>query len=66
MRSDREKVQDILEAVSKIEKYAMKGRKAFDLVGGTSLISFKSVLDRDLCVPVCSAECLNTGKHSKP
>ncbi len=30
MRDDRERIQDILDAISHIEKYASKGRKAFD------------------------------------
>ena len=30
MREDRERLQDILEAIEKIEKYANKGRLAFD------------------------------------
>lgn len=30
MRDDRERIQDILDAISHIEKYAIKGRKAFD------------------------------------
>lgn len=30
MRDDREKIQDILDAISHIEKYAIKGRKTFD------------------------------------
>ena len=30
MRDDRERLQDILEAIEKIEKYASQGRHAFD------------------------------------
>ncbi len=30
MREDRERLQDILEAIEKIEKYAIQGRHAFD------------------------------------
>ena len=30
MRDDRERIQDILDAISHIEKYAIKGRKTFD------------------------------------
>ena len=30
MRDDRERLQDILEAIEKIEKYAVRGRHAFD------------------------------------
>lgn len=30
MRDDREKVQDILEAISNIDKYAVKGRETFE------------------------------------
>ena len=30
MRDDREKIRDILDAISHIEKYAVKGRKDFE------------------------------------
>jgi uncharacterized protein with HEPN domain len=30
MRDDREKLQDILEAIERIERYAMQGRQAFE------------------------------------
>lgn len=30
MRSDREKLQDILEAVERIERYASQGKQAFE------------------------------------
>lgn len=30
MRSDRERLIDILEAIEKIERYVARGRKAFD------------------------------------
>ncbi len=30
MRDDREKLQDILEAIERIERYAVKGRQAFE------------------------------------
>jgi uncharacterized protein with HEPN domain len=30
VRSDREKLQDILEAIERIERYAMQGRAAFE------------------------------------
>lgn len=30
MRDDRERLDDILEAIDKIEKYAVRGRHAFD------------------------------------
>ncbi len=30
MRDDRERLEDILEAIAKIEKYAAKGKEAFD------------------------------------
>ena len=30
MRDDREKIKDILDAISQIEKYAVKGRNAFE------------------------------------
>ncbi len=30
MRSERERLLDILEAIERIEKYAAKGRRAFD------------------------------------
>ena len=30
MRNDRERIQDILDAISHIEKHAIKGRKTFD------------------------------------
>jgi uncharacterized protein with HEPN domain len=30
VRSDREKLQDILEAIERIERYTMQGRAAFE------------------------------------
>ena len=30
MRDDRERLQDIQEAIAKIEKYAVRGRQVFD------------------------------------
>ena len=30
MRSERERLRDILEAIERVEKYAAKGRRAFD------------------------------------
>lgn len=30
MRDDRERLQDVLEAIERIEKYSAKGRKAFE------------------------------------
>ncbi len=30
MRSDRERFEDILEAIEKIERYASRGRQAFE------------------------------------
>ncbi len=30
MRDDREKLQDILEAIERIERYAVQGRSAFE------------------------------------
>ncbi len=30
MRADREKLQDILEAIDRIERYAVRGRQAFE------------------------------------
>lgn len=30
MRDDREKLQDILEAITRIERYAIQGREAFE------------------------------------
>ena len=31
MRGDREKLQDILEAIDRIDRYSVQGRKAFEL-----------------------------------
>lgn len=30
MRDDRERLQDILDAITRIEKYAVRGREAFE------------------------------------
>ena len=53
MRDDRERLRDVLEAIERIEKYAVRGREALKDVGS-------------ICVHPCSSAANKTLENSRP